>query len=543
MSLPASLASESTVSADVSEGTPLLQEIAEPDALSLRRSFDIRKVQWRCIIVVTLTVGIVIVALRRNEWTGPTATEEATHPSNHHLFPDKFVWGAATSSYQIEGATHEGGRGVSIWDTFCQEPGKISDGSNGDLACDHYHRFREDVKLMKELGLQAYRFSIAWPRIFPNGNDDKPNSLGIHFYNQLIDELLKNDIEPWVTLYHWDLPQALEDEYGGWLHPNIVDDFGKYAATCFDAFGDRVKNWITINEAWTVAVQAYEDGTKAPGKVVNPPVDVYVAGHHLLLAHARAATIYKQEYAPIQHGQIGMSNCGDFRYPLDPDSSDDMQAAERAMVFQYSWFTDPLVHGDYPKEMRDRVGDRLPKFTSSQRRELMGSLDFVGLNHYSTLYASPNSPPSQYGGYWSDMDVAFSSDKAWRKNYMGWSTNPDGCREILLWIAQRYPDLPIVITENGTSENEPDLETAIQDEGRRQYFESYIRACGEAIDLGAPLVGYFAWSLFDNFEWEYGYTRRFGLCYVDFESQERTPKSSALWYRETTLANGSNLRK
>jgi beta-glucosidase len=318
---------------------------------------------------------------------------------------------------------------------------------------------------------------------------------------------------------------------------------GKYASTCFEVFGDRVKKWITINEAWTVAVQAYEDGTKAPAKVDNPPLDVYIVGHHLLLAHARAASIYKRDFAPKQKGVIGMSNCGDFRYPLGPDSADDQMAAERAMVFQYSWFNDPLVYGDYPKEMKERISDRLPKFTKSEREELLGSLDFMGLNHYSTLYASSRTTPLQDGGYWNDMGVTFSSDAAWRKNYMGWSTNADGCRELLVWIGQRYPGLPIVITENGTSEPEDDFEKALYDEGRRQYFESYIRACGEAIDQGVLLAGYFAWSLFDNFEWEYGYTRRFGICYVDFNTLVRTPKSSALWYRQTILANGSNLPK
>ncbi|KAG7355143.1 BGL: beta-galactosidase [Nitzschia inconspicua] len=541
---------EPTSTPDASEETTLLHvSAAGPSTLdtTCRDITDVnatKRSYLRKIVlyggVFTLTVGFVFVVLSR---ISKETTFQSTASASYHQFPDDFSWGAATSSYQIEGATNEGGRGLSIWDTFCQKPGKIADNSTGDVACDHYHRFREDVQLMKELGLKAYRFSIAWPRIFPNGNDEKPNPEGISFYNHLIDELLKNDIEPWVTLYHWDLPQALEDSYGGWLNTLIVEDFGTYATTCFEAFGDRVRNWITINEAWTVAVQAYEDGTKAPGKVVNPPVDVYVAGHHLLLAHARAASIYKRDFAPTQHGMIGMSNCGDFRYPLDPASLEDSMAAERAMVFQYSWFTDPLVYGDYPDEMRARLGDRLPKFTPTDSQELVDSLDFMGLNHYSTLYASTSSSPSHYDGYWNDMDVEFSSDDAWRKNYMGWSTNPDGCKELLLWIGRRYPTLPIVITENGTSEYEPDMNTAIADEGRRQYFESYIRASGEAIDLGVHLIGYFAWSLFDNFEWEYGYTRRFGLCHVDFQTLERTPKSSALWYRDTIRAHGSNLQR
>jgi beta-glucosidase/6-phospho-beta-glucosidase/beta-galactosidase len=338
---------------------------------------------------------------------------------------------------------------------------------------------------MKDLGLKAYRFSIAWPRILPNGTGIV-NLEGIDFYNNLIDELIKAGIEPWITLYHWDLPQALEDRYGGWQSSEIVGDFEEYAKTCFGAFGDRVKNWITINEAWTVAVQTYEDGTKAPGKVGNPPVEVYQAGHNLLLAHARAATIYRRDFAPIQDGIMGISNSGDFRYPLDPDSAEDQEAATRAMVFQYAWFVDPLVSGDYPKEMRERVGKRLPTFSDDQQQELLGSLDFMGLSHYSTLYATPKTKRSTYGGYWTDMDVDFSSDDAWHKNYMGWSTNPDGCRELLLWIARRYPSLPIVITENGTSEYKPDLKTALSDENRRLYFEKYIRACGQAIDIKYP---------------------------------------------------------
>lgn len=472
-----------------------------------------------------------------------TVVQVHTSPANPATspFPKHFAWGAATSSYQIEGGALEGGRGLSVWDTFCEQNGTIADGSNGDTACDHYHRFREDVALLKRLGIQAYRFSIAWPRIFPNGRGKEPNPEGIAFYNALIDELILHGIEPWVTLYHWDLPQALQDDYGGWLSPKIVTDFGMYAAVCFEAFGDRVQHWITLNESWTVAVQVYQDGTKAPGLTDNPPVNVYLAAHHLLLAHARAVTMYR---GMEQGGSIGIANCGDFRFPKNPQSQLDRDAAERAMIFQYSWLTDPLVFGDYPKEMRDKVGDRLPIFSPEDKREMVGSLDFMGLNHYSTLYAAAKSPDksSEYGGYWTDMDVEFSSDPSWRKNFMGWSTNGDGCRELLLWISRRYPGLSIVMTENGTSEDENDLEMAQHDENRRQYFESYLRACAEAIYLGVPLIGYFAWSLMDNFEWEYGYTRRFGICFVDFETLERTPKASALWYRDTIKTHGSNMR-
>jgi len=459
----------------------------------------------------------------------------------YHEFPEDFVFGAATSAYQIEGAAYEDGKGLSIWDTYCLREGAIEDKSSGDVACDHYHKMEEDVKLMKELGLKAYRFSIAWPRILPNGKlSGGINEKGIGFYNRLIDELLKNDIEPWVTLYHWDLPQALEDEYGGWLSEEVVQDFGNYAQTCFEAFGDRVKRWITINEAWTVAVQAYGDGTKAPAKTDNSAYDVYQVAHHTLLAHARAVKYYREH---TSEGTIGMSNCGDFRYPLDPNSMEDREAAERSLVFQYAWFVDPLVYGEYPVEMRSRLGDRLPTFTPSQQIELMGSLDFMGLNHYSTLYASANKELPAWEGYWADMDVEFSSNPSWRKNFMGWTTNPDGCRELLRWIANRYKGIPIVITENGTAEDDSNLDVAKHDVGRRDYLEGYLRACAQAILSGVPLEGYFAWSLMDNFEWEYGYTKRFGICYVDYETMERTPKSSALWYKETIRARGTNIAR
>lgn len=484
-------------------------------------------------MATAVSIAIIAMLSRRN----------ANHQQyRYHRFPIDFVWGVATSSYQIEGATTEDGRGESIWDTYCRKEGKIADGSSGAIACDHYHKIEEDIQLLRSLNIKAYRFSIAWPRIYPDGTG-VVNQQGIDFYNKLIDKLLEHGIEPWITLYHWDLPQALEDRYRGWLNRQIVDDFGEYARTCFDAFGDRVKNWITLNESWTVAVQGYLDGTKAPGIIRDPAVEVYQVAHHLILAHARAARIYKEHFALIQKGMIGIANCGDYRFPKTKTSAD-IDAAERAMVFQYAWLTDPFFFGDYPTEMRQRLGDRLPQFSNIERAELLGSVDFLGLNHYSTMYAQEpihTDKSSSFDGYWADMHVTFSSDPTWRKNFMGWSTNPDGCRNLLLWIDNRYKGVPIYITENGTSEDEPDLAAALHDEGRRQYMEGYLRASAEAIEMGVPLKGYFAWSLMDNFEWEYGYTRRFGICYVDFDTLERTPKLSAIWYSETIPAHGSNI--
>jgi beta-galactosidase len=463
--------------------------------------------------------------------------------SDHYEFPNDFVWGAATSSYQIEGAVNEDGRGKSIWDTFCEQPGHVADNSSGAVACDHYHRFHSDVLLIKSLGLKAYRFSISWSRIYPDGSG-VINQAGIHFYNKLIDTLLDHDIEPWVTLYHWDLPQTLEDRYNGWLSEEIVIDFGEYARTCFKNFGDRVKHWITLNESWSVAVQSYNDGTKAPGRGKDPRHETYVAGHHLILAHARAAWIYKKEFASTQKGVIGISNCGDFRYPKDPSSVADQNAAFRAMAFQFSWFMDPFFLGDYPLEMRAELGERLPAFSAEERKLLLGTVDFIGLNHYSSLYAAEPQQKPDFGGYWADIRVDFSSDIHWKKNFMGWSVVPDGCRELLLWISRRYGHkIPIVITENGTAEEESDIASALRDKERRDYFENYLRASAEAIEKGVNLIGYFAWSLMDNFEWEYGYTKRFGIVHVNYETQDRTPKLSGKWYSEAAKTNGRNIAK
>lgn len=458
-------------------------------------------------------------------------------------FPPDFAWGAATSAYQVEGAATADGRGPSIWDTWCADDPANCHGDNGAVADDHYHRMEADVRLMKELGLKAYRFSVAWPRILPAGRGEV-NPKGVAFYDRLIDALLEAGIEPWVTLYHWDLPQALYDEYGGWENRAVIEDFGAYARVCFDAFGDRVKHWITINESWTVAVHGHDEGTNAPGKTIQTGREPYEVAHVLILAHARAARIYKRDFATAQGGVIGISNCGDFRYPANPSSKADRRAADRAMEFQLGWFADPIWKGEYPTSMRERLGDRLPRFTPEERLEVAGSADFFGLNHYSSLLAAEPAEEQTYREYWADMHVDFSSRDEWDANCLGWPVVPDGCGALLRWIDERYDRPAIVMTENGSCEDEPDLETALRDEGRRSYFEGYIRSAGEAVESGGvDLRGYFAWSLLDNFEWQYGYSKRFGICYVDYDTQERTPKSSATWYRETIQANGGNILK
>jgi beta-galactosidase len=450
----------------------------------------------------------------------------------------------ATSSYQIEGAAFEDGRTPSVWDDFCHHPTAILDGSNGDVACDHYHRMEPDADLIRTLGFKNYRFSVSWGRIVrPDGTVNPP---GVDFYNRLIDALLRRGIEPWITMHHWDLPSHLE---GGWLNGSTVGAFERYADVLLDKFGDRVRNWITVNEPWTLAVNGYGTGVHAPGRVGD--VEPYVVGHHLLLAHARAVRRFRERYRRNEHYKIGIANCGDYRYPQDQESEADRSAAERAMLFQWGWFVHPLVHGDYPSVMREILGSRLPEFTAEERELVQNAFDFLGLNYYSSLVASPTEIPPTYAGYWADIHVNLASDPQWTQNDMGWNVVPSGLRDMLRWISAVYNQPVVYVTENGSAEPEPDLETAKLDAKRQDYFEQHLAACALALmsnDGGRKvnLKGYFVWSLMDNFEWQFGYQRRFGISYVDFESSsptwlERTPKGSAWFLKETIQANGTNL--
>jgi beta-glucosidase len=448
------------------------------------------------VIVLVTTISHHIMMSRYSH----KSNEDQTTNNSTMVFPEHFLFGSATSSYQVEGATHEDGRGMTVWDTFSYEGGHVLNNATGDVACDHYHLYQQDVQLMKELGLKAYRFSIAWSRILPSGYiENGVNQAGLDFYNRLIDTLLENGIEPWITLFHWDLPQQLEDDVGGWLDNSgksvVANAFGDYARVCFSSFGDRVKHWITLNEPWTVAVHGYNDGVKAPGRNTNGTYETYIAAHNQLLAHAKAASIYKLEFANKQGGLIGLSNSADYRYPLDSNSQDDIHAAERAMLFQFGWFIDPVIHGDYPAVMRKRLGSRLPQFTEEQSLQLKGSCDFLGINTYSSALTTKPKEVPHWGGYWADMFVSTQLDPSWAKNFMGWAIVPDATRELLLWISKRYGNPLIYITENGTAEDERDVNTSQHDEGRRSFFEGHLRACAEAIESGVRLEGYFAWSL------------------------------------------------
>lgn len=454
-------------------------------------------------------------------------------------FPNDFTWGCATASYQIEGAWLEGGKGLSIWDAFSHTPGKILHGHTGDVACDHYHRYKEDIALMAELGLPAYRFSISWPRIQPTGYG-KPNPEAIRFYSDLIDELLKHDITPWVTLYHWDLPLALQMEFDGWLNPKLADFFCEYADICFSHFGDRVKHWLTFNEPWVTAIIGYGQGVFAPGRVSNS--EPYQAAHQMLRSHGKAVDLYRRKYQR-QNGEIGITNNCDWREPKT-ESEQDRQAAQRSLEFLLGWFADPIYFGDYPQVMRHRVRDRLPQFTPDDREWIKGSNDFFGLNHYITLYTShaegQNIKGEVYGegGISENQEVQLSTDPTWEKTEMGWAIVPWGCRKLLHWIDERYNRPKIVITENGCAFNDQVINGAVDDPKRIAYLRSYISECHRAIQEGVQLTGYFIWSLMDNFEWALGYTKRFGIYYVDYDSGKRIPKSSAEWFKRVIQNNG-----
>jgi beta-glucosidase len=440
--------------------------------------------------------------------------------------PAGFVFGTSTASYQIEGAVTEDGRGPSIWDTFAAEPGRIADGSSGAVACDHYHRYSEDVGLMARLGAQGYRFSIAWPRIQPTGSG-AVNGAGLAFYDRLVDELLAHGIAPMATLYHWDLPQAQESapngSGGGWLSRDTAERFAEYAALVGARLADRVAHWVPVNEPNVASLLGYALGMHAPGKALM--FDALPAAHHLLLGHGLAVSALRDAGAEA----VGTANNHAPMWPAT-DSEQDRAAAE---LFDTVWnriFADPILLGRYPEGFEELMG------SSSLDEDLAAistPLDFYGVNYYNPMcVAAPADPASAMPFDQREITGHPTTD-------FGWPVVPDGLRELLVLLAERYPDLPpVMITENGCSyATGPDEHGVVDDQARIDYLDGHLRAVATAIDQGVDVRGYYCWSLLDNFEWTEGYTQRFGLVHVDDETQRRTPKRSFDWYAATIRAN------
>jgi beta-glucosidase len=435
-------------------------------------------------------------------------------------FPSSFLWGAATASYQIEGAVREDGRGSSIWDDFAATPGKVYQGHTGEVAADHYHRVEEDTNLMVQLGLGAYRFSIAWPRILPAGRG-AVNQAGLDFYDRLVDTLLARGIQPFATLYHWDLPSLLEHA-GGWTNRETSYAFAEYAEIVARHLGDRVASWITLNEPWCSAYLGYGIGAHAPGRTDRQAaID---AAHHLLLGHGLAV--------PRVRAHVSASTPVGITLLLNPVYAADERAETRRDVqladeFSNGWFLDPLYRGAYPEQFFEHMHLNPPPIQEGDLEIISTPIDFLGVNNYSRLLVRGEQTqplPDRCVGIAPIPNACYTD--------MGWEIYPDGLRDLLVDVAHNYPVGNLYVTENGAAfPDEWDGSDTLSDPRRVAYLRSYITACAEALEQGAPLRGYFTWSLMDNFEWGEGYARRFGLVYIDYPTQRRVIKESGHWYR------------
>ncbi|XP_021645207.2 beta-glucosidase 12 [Hevea brasiliensis] len=491
--------------------------------------------------------------------------DDSVIPSNFSrgYFPDGFIFGSSTSSYQIEGEALKDGRGPSVWDIFTHEtPERILDGSNGDVADDFYNIFRQDIKRMKQMSLDAFRFSISWSRIVPSGRVwEGVNQQGIDFYNNVINEIIANDMKPFVTMFHWTTPQALEDKYGGFLSPNIVNDFRDYADLLFEKFGNRVKHWMTLNEPWTVAGFGYDDGIHAPGRCSpwvnyqcpagNSSTEPYIVAHNLLLSHAAAVQVYREKYQGEQNGTIGIT-LFTFWYEPISNKAEDMEASQTALDFMFGLFMQPITNGSYPWRVQKLVGDRLPNITANESQLLNGSYDFVGLQYYSAYYAKANaSLDPYYVRYKTDSHVnvtAFDENGTaiGPKAYSPWFyIYPEGIRYLLNYTKVTYNNPVIYVTENGVDEYNNRSQTpkeAANDPFRINYYKKHMwNALRSIKEYNVNVKGYFAWSFLDNFEWNIGYTARFGLHYVDYNhSCTRYAKHSAKWFCRFLNNSGSD---
>jgi len=451
-------------------------------------------------------------------------------------FPTGFVWGCATSAYQIEGATSEDGRGESIWDRFAKtQSARIKDGSNGDVACDHYHRWREDIALMKQLGMAAYRFSVAWPRILPKGRATAGgiNARGLDFYSRLVDELLRQGITPYLTLYHWDLPQVLQDE-GGWANRATAEAFVEYADVVSRHLGDRVKYWITHNEPWCSGLLSHQKGIHAPG-VRDWPVAL-AACHHLLLSHGWTVPVVRQN---CRDGEVGITLNLSPVMPASP-SPEDAEACRHHDGWMNRWFLEPLFRAAYPADMvRDYTAlGYLPKAGPSflqpdDLHDIAVQTDFFGINYYNRFVTRSDKIAEK-----DNLPRTILPAGPGECTDFGWEVYPDGMFQVLMRVHLEYRPRKILITENGAAySREPDAAGRVADDKRVRYFRDHLASAHRAIQAGAPVAGYFAWSLLDNYEWEQGYTQRFGLTWVDYATQRRIPKDSALFYRDVIEEN------
>ncbi len=440
-------------------------------------------------------------------------------------FPAGFLWGAATASYQIEGAWNEDGKGESIWDRFSHRPYTIFNGDTGDVACDHYHRMPEDVALMKELGLQTYRFSISWPRVLPQGRG-AVNEKGLDFYDRLVDRLLEAGIMPNATLNHWDFPQALQDE-GGWPNRDSVEWFTDYARVMFDRLGDRVDMWATHNEPWVIAFIGYAWGDMAPG--IADYSQALQTAHHLLLSHGKAVQVFRQGG---YKGEIGIVLDVSHVQPAT-DSEADHAACQRAYEGGNALFLSPLFKGHYPQALFEWLGPHTPRVESGDMAVIGQPLDFVGLNYYMTHAIS-----FYHNGGLFKLAAEPVSASNWGRTEMGWGINPPGLTAVLLDVKDNYGHPKMYITENGCAAKDiPDDQGFVADWGRVNFLRAHLLAIHEAIQAGVNLQGYYAWSVMDNFEWAYGYDKRFGLVRVEYETGRRIPKQSARWYSQVIAQN------
>lgn len=444
-------------------------------------------------------------------------------------FPPDFLWGAATAAYQVEGSPLADGAGPSIWHRFSHTPGRTVNGDTGDIACDHYNRYESDIALMRDLGLKGYRLSIAWSRIFPEGKG-KVNARGLDFYSRLVDALLESEILPNVTLYHWDLPAALDDR-GGWLNPDIAHWFADYARVMFDALGDRVKMWATINEPLVVMDGGYMHGNLAPGH--RNMYEAPIVTHNLLRAHALGVQAFRARAA--KGSQIGIVTNLEPRYSAS-DSVEDVAATARTHAYGNRQYLDPIFLGKYPEELSEIFGEAWVDWPQEDMKLIQEPVDFLGVNYYSRSVVQHDAerPPINAGAVLQVKSL---------HTEMGWEVFPQGLTDILMWVKETYGDIPLYITENGAAFTDPTepIDARVQDPLRVEYLRRHLQAARKAMQGGVQLKGYFAWSLLDNYEWSYGYTKRFGIVHVDNATQLRTIKDSGRYYSDIIRTNGRAL--